>query len=199
MWKNTYVPVRQLTADWHELRKDRITASVAPGCMGVHPYMTPRKAWRIIVEGEECISNWYMLHGREMEPVAVSLYEQETGHLCRECGFFFLTDHPWLGASPDRTVGKDGLLEVKCSGLEHDCPSPHWVMQAQVQLICTGREWCDLVHYREGIIQIWRVDRSGLEQLFGRLLQWYTDHVETKKCPEKRSRHHRQDDSLPKA
>ena len=39
MWKNTYIPVKQLDAEWHELRQGRITASVAPGCLGIHPYI----------------------------------------------------------------------------------------------------------------------------------------------------------------
>ena len=100
-----------------------------------------------------------MVHGREMEPAAVALYESESGRLCRECGFFLSGRSPLVGASPDRTVGKDGLLEVKCSGLEHDRPSPHWVMQAQVQLICTGRGVVRPGPLPGGNIQIWRVDR----------------------------------------
>lgn len=59
-----------------------------------------------------------------------------------------------MGCSPDRLVGSDGLLEVKC-------PAPHthkhylrrqridtrYYPQVQGQLLITGRRWVDFFSY----------------------------------------------------
>jgi putative phage-type endonuclease len=184
----TYYPVRQLSREWEELHAMRITASIAAGALGKNPYQGPRQAWRMVMGIEPHKSSWYMLHGREFEPVAVKCYEQQTGRECKECGFFVPTFAPWLGASPDRTVGSNGLLEVKCSGKIHGECESHWRVQATVQLICTGRDWCDVCHYRGGTVSIWRVDRTDCESTLAALEQWHRDYVLTKTPPPMRPR-----------
>ncbi len=59
-----------------------------------------------------------------------------------------------FGASPDRLVGEDGIIQIKCP-----TPKTHlkWltagtipvehVPQMLAELACTGREWCDFVSY----------------------------------------------------
>lgn len=62
-------------------------------------------------------------------------------------------DHPTIkmsGASPDRLVGTDGLLEIKCPAshthiatLLGEPIDPDYITQMQWQMSCTGRAWCD--------------------------------------------------------
>lgn len=95
-----------------------------------------------------------MLHGIETEPEARSMYELETGNDVVLTGFIRHPENPFLGASPDGLVGKDGLIEIKCPTqttftryqYENIVPSDYRP-QMLVQLICTGRKWCDFVAY----------------------------------------------------
>jgi predicted phage-related endonuclease len=65
-----------------------------------------------------------------------------------ECGCFY---NDFFVASPDRFVGKDGLLEIKIvkdntfvDVLMNGVPEKHWD-QIQGQLWASGRKWCDYV------------------------------------------------------
>lgn len=93
-----------------------------------------------------------MKRGTKLEPAAIAEYEWQTGNLCDLAPFI---PHPTLlaGASPDRLVGNDGLVEVKCPGevvhLETwrtGMPAEH-MPQVQGQLWITGRRWADFVSY----------------------------------------------------
>jgi len=54
-----------------------------------------------------------MERGTALEAEGVAYYELTTDLEAAPCGFA-LTDDGLAGASPDRLVGLDGLLEVKC-------------------------------------------------------------------------------------
>lgn len=93
-----------------------------------------------------------MERGKELEVKAVQFYELETGNKTEKIGFC-LRDDGAVGASPDRLVGADGLLEIKCpgpvqhilyllSGLDAD-----YRCQVQGQLWITGRQWLDFLSY----------------------------------------------------
>lgn len=66
-------------------------------------------------------------------------------------------DHPKIaksGASPDRLVGADGLLEVKCpkththlDTLLGGAIDPDYLTQMHWQMACTGRLWCDFISF----------------------------------------------------
>lgn len=97
-----------------------------------------------------------MQWGIDHEAEAAAAYEALTGAMLSGTGKEFIR-HPtieWLGASPDRFVGDDGLVEIKCPGsVTHitrlrtrEIPEQYrW--QMNVQLLCTGRKWCDFVDY----------------------------------------------------
>lgn len=61
-----------------------------------------------------------MQRGKDMEPVAVRVYEKQTGLVCKEVGFGLHDTYDWLGISPDRfvMVGRKRRkgIEVKCPG-----------------------------------------------------------------------------------
>lgn len=165
----------QRTPAWHAFRHGRLTASVAAACLGKSPWCSPKKAYRMIAGTEPHVSNYYIEHGREMEPIARAQYTEDTGREVKETGFWERSDAPWLGASPDGLVHPDGCLEIKVSRAVHGLLPDHWRIQAQVQLLCTGREWCDVYHWFDGTVQLWRVGTGGLDDLLYRLKCWYDE------------------------
>lgn len=91
--------------------------------------------------------------GNELEPNAAQFYELQMD--CEVAPVGFITnDAKTMGCSPDRLVGDDGLLEIKC-------PAPHthvqymlngkidqkYYPQIQGQLLVTDRQWVDLISY----------------------------------------------------
>ena len=98
----------------------------------------------------------WMTRGSAMEAEAVAFYELQRGEDTRAVGFV-TTDDGLAGASPDRLVGDDGLLEIKCPSaavhvgylLEVE-PRKYWP-QLQGQLWVTGRAWVDFLSYCPGL------------------------------------------------
>lgn len=97
--------------------------------------------------------------GHDLEAVAVSWYEFDRDVETKKVGF--ITDDDGLfGCSPDRLVGGNGLLEVKCLKAENHIkmmgfvndkkvmPSPY-VAQCQGQMMIAERSWCDLLFFHD--------------------------------------------------
>lgn len=112
--------------------------------------------------------SFWMEWGTENEPYAVAAYEAMRGVKTELVGFVWPDDHSRYGCSPDRLVGDDGLLEVKC-------PKPETVIeyhvngvfpsdykpQVQGQLFITGREWCDFFAFHPKLTPfVIRVERD---------------------------------------
>jgi len=115
-------------------------------------------------------SGW-MQRGKELEQEAVCDYELMNDIETKPVGFV-TTDDGLMGCSPDRLVGDDGLLELKC-------PAPQTLIgvliasrkntieprrselkairkyypQIQGQLYVTGRKWCDLSIYHPDLFR----------------------------------------------
>jgi hypothetical protein len=75
-----------------------------------------------------------MVRGTEMEPEAVEYFEKQTGLVCEEVGFVPFGDH--AGGSPDRYIGDEDLLEVKCP----------WTLEKQIDYLELTDQW-DLKRY----------------------------------------------------
>lgn len=99
--------------------------------------------------------------GHEMEPTAANTYAEIHGVDLRVVGFV-TTDDGEVGASPDRLVGEDGLLQIKCpytpyTHLDYLFSPKHWSFvqehypQVQGEMLVTGRRWCDLVSFHPGL------------------------------------------------
>lgn len=94
--------------------------------------------------------------GNELEEEAAARYALETDTNPEKVGLCLMDDLP-IGASPDRLVGDDGLLEIKCPGpkamvaylLNREALVDEYRCQVQGQLWVTGRAWCDLYPYNE--------------------------------------------------
>jgi len=94
---------------------------------------------------------WGSEHEDEAVDYLVERYPQYNPELSR----FY--DHPTIanfGATPDRELGDNGLLEVKCPTtttflkwvINGVVPEEHRA-QMSAQLLCTGRQWCGFVAY----------------------------------------------------
>lgn len=109
----------------------------------------------------------YMDRGNELEQEAADYYSFQNDIDLIKVGFC-TNDEKTFGCSPDRLIGDDGLLEIKC-------PAPHthvqyllkgevdrgYYPQIQGQLLVTGRKWCDWLSYNPDMPSlIIRVERD---------------------------------------
>lgn len=114
-----------------QLIAERLTGSVARG------YVSAEMQWGTDHEADACAAYAFM-HDAELA----------------ETGFVL---HPAIdgsGASPDRLVAADGLLEVKCPNtathldtLLSGVVPQRYQPQMQWQMACTGRQWCDFASF----------------------------------------------------
>jgi len=142
--------------EWLQARCGVITASNFATAIGsgktMQSYMYKLAAERITGEVAEMYKNDAMQRGNDLEPVACKEYEFEHNTTVQETSLWLLDDD--IGASPDRLIGDDGLLEIKCP-LAHThvgyldklkLPSIYKA-QVQGQMWVTDRQWCDFVSY----------------------------------------------------
>lgn len=164
----------QRTPEWFAARLGKVTASRVADVMaktakgpgaGRANYMAELLCERLTGQQAERFSNAAMDWGTVTEPQARAAYEFITDLAVVETG---LVDHPTIpmfGASPDGLVGDDGLIEIKCPNtathietlLSETVPGKY-MTQMQVQMICTGRAWCDFVSFDPRLppdLQIW--------------------------------------------
>ena len=95
----------------------------------------------------------WMERGQALEESAVQFYELKTDIETVKIGFV-TDDRRTMGCSPDRLVGNDGLLEIKCPAphthvgylLNNKVDRKYWP-QVQGQLLVTGRKWVDWMSY----------------------------------------------------
>jgi putative phage-type endonuclease len=155
--------------EWLFARHGRMTASLAAAALGLSAWQSPQSAYRCIVGLEEPVTTWLMIHGREFEGVAADLWAAENDREVCTTGLWIHPDEPWLAASPDRLVEPDGLLEVKCGKTPYESLPDSWWVQCQVQMMCTGEQWCDVVHYIGGRIKTYHVLPEDHEQIMSQL------------------------------
>lgn len=144
--------MEQRTAEWWNARSLKLTASnaytIAVNGVGLATYCQ-----RIIDEaknGVKVLNNPHIQRGIELEPRAIDKYENQKIRRVSKCGFLTNDKYKQSGASPDGLVGKNGLIEVKCPNDEkyqqllfkmkiEKC----YLYQMVMQLMITGRVWCD--------------------------------------------------------
>lgn len=110
----------------------------------------------------------WMIRGQELEDKAIESYEFATNRETSPGGFIE-TDDAAYGCSPDRLVGEDGILEMKCPAPNThvgylDDPISMWIAkqpQVQGQMLISGRAWVDLVSYHPELpLLVYRVKRD---------------------------------------
>jgi len=164
----------QGTPEWLAERAGKVTASMISAVLmdaktaGYRDYQAQLVA-EILTgkpQGSD-YTNAHMAFGTEMEPLARSAYEAETGFSVDEVG---MCQHPTIeraGASPDGLVGNSGLVEIKCPKVSTHLAyliagvvPAGYKNQMMWQMACTGRDWCDFVSFRPDLpenLQLFKV------------------------------------------
>jgi putative phage-type endonuclease len=159
-----YINIEQGSDEWKQARLGHVTASNMADVMskgkgsaeavGRYKYKVKLVAERLTQTAGESFTNAAMEWGIEQEQFACIEYEASRNVFVERTGFWVHPEIQWLGVSPDRLVGDDGLIEVKCPNttthlgylFENKIPSDYY-KQIQCQLWVTGRQWCDFVSY----------------------------------------------------
>src|SRR5262245_1250934 len=154
----------QSTDEWRKARLGRVTASRVSSVMARTKfgswgatrdnYMAELISERLTGAPVEHFVSAAMQWGKDTEAEALAAYEFSTD---RDVGLVGFVQHPSIkmaGASPDGTVGEDGLIEIKCPNTATHIDSllgvpwpEKYMMQVQWQMACAGRQWCDLCSY----------------------------------------------------
>lgn len=148
----------QGSEEWFAIRRGKLTASsakvIATRGRGLDTLVFEKVAEILTGMSKQFYTNGDIERGHELEAMARNSYELETGKKVVEVGFCELDKN--VGASPDGLVGKDGLVEIKCKNdanfvkyLYNGKIDPAHVMQMQMQMLVTGREWVDYVMFNE--------------------------------------------------
>ena len=157
------IHIEQGTDEWKRARLGYVSASNLDAVMakGKSGEATTRKNYKIRLVAErltgdigDSYSNAAMEWGVQTESQAAMAYEVAKETLLDKTGFWKHKQIQWLGCSPDRLVGNDGLVEIKCPNttthidywLAKKVPS-EYVKQVQGQLWVMEREWCDFVSF----------------------------------------------------
>ena len=155
--------MEQRTEEWFEARMGCVTASRTADVMAKTKsgyaasranYMAELICERLTCERQGGFSSAAMQWGTETEPQARMAYEIITGATVVETGFVLHPEIAGFGASPDGLIGDDGLIEIKCPNtathidtLLADKVPTKYIIQMHVQMLCTGRAWCDFVSF----------------------------------------------------
>ena len=170
-----YREIQQGSAAWLELRAGRPTASQfhriltpsgKPSTQAtdyLHGLLAERMMGHPLVEH---VSLW-MQRGADLEGEAVTFYEFQRELTTERLGFV-TNDAGTIGASPDRLVGADGLLEIKVPKdsthvgyLLSEPVDQAYYPQIQGQLWIAERQWLDMLSYHpEMPPALIRVDRD---------------------------------------
>lgn len=163
--------IEQLSDEWFEKRKGKITGSKVGAILGLSPHNKTADVLRAMVREyhgapSEFEGNAATGWGNANEAGATLDYELDTGNKVEKAPF--VEFRPWLGASPDGYVGTDGLVEIKCpygkreiedeSEFSSIDDQPHYYAQIQIQLLCTGRQWCDFYQWAPKAQKLERVE-----------------------------------------
>ena len=174
--------MKQGSAEWLQARVGKVTASRVHDVVGrskrdqkplqaYHDYLAELVAERLTLQTYEHYVNAAMEWGIEQEEFAATAYEVASGEFVDTIGY---VEHPTIdgaGASPDRLVGDDGLVEIKCpttgthiKTLLSETIDPKYIAQMQWQMACTGRLWCDFVSYDPRLPEEYRLFIKRVER-----------------------------------
>ena len=192
----------QGSSEWFMARLGKVTSSRVKDVMskgkGGKPsatrknYMMQLLCERLTGEREEGFTSAAMQRGTDLEPVARSAYEIETGNTVTESGFIVHPAFEWTGTSPDGLVGEDGLVEIKnpntaqhIACIQSGKYDEKYFWQMQHQMWCTGRLWCDFASFDDRLPEqlqlfVCRLERDeqAIEEMRNEILD-FLDELET--------------------
>ena len=109
--------VEQRSKEWFDLRLGKVGGSEAIGLTTparLKTLINVKLAEMLTGQAEQVFVNDAMQYGIDTEPIVVGLYEKEQFITTTEVGGISNDNYPTAFLSPDRLVGDDGALEVKC-------------------------------------------------------------------------------------
>lgn len=121
-----------------------------------------------------------MEHATNTEDEAALYYEGVMRQMVEPVGFVLHPKYDFTGASPDRLVGSEGVLEIKCPAttthleyIDAGTIPAEYLPQVAWELACTGRKFVDFVSYDP------RIQADSLRFFWRRLgrdeLEWGKD------------------------
>jgi len=148
--------MEQGTNEWFSVRLGKMTASnaqaIGAGGKGLNSYIYEVMAEYFSSAEKERFENEHTERGNLLEQDARDRYEQVQSVKVDTVGFIEYNEYS--GCSPDGLVGEDGLVEIKCKSdvnylhyLMDGIIDTKYVWQMQMQMLITGRTWCDYVVY----------------------------------------------------
>jgi len=148
--------IEQGTQEWFDLRKGKLTASNATAIgaagAGLKTYCKEIVLELIGIEKEQ-YTNSDIERGNQLESVARSAYEFQTGLTVDEVGFITNDKYPNSGMSPDGLIESNGGCEIKARnnskhfglilGETKEIP----INQIQMSLLISERKWWDFISF----------------------------------------------------
>jgi len=163
------------TSEFHRL----VTPSKGELSRQADSYANEKVAEVIMGYQAESYTSEWMERGKETEEEAANSYALIHNTPLEQVGFV-VNEERTAGCSPDRLVGKDGLLEIKClkpanhvqalyDYRENGKVDKTYYSQIQGQLWITGRTWVDNLYYCPGMDDI--IHRFERDEPFIRKLE----------------------------
>lgn len=149
--KNMKLP-EQRTAEWYEMRKDKLTASSLGSAISNCHFQTRDELILGKIEDKPYEPNPITEWGVKYEDVAIIFYEELYNVNVLEFGMIPHPDFNAFGASPDGICDDTGNYEYVGRMVEIKCPPkrkftktvpPHYLMQVQGQLEVCDLDECD--------------------------------------------------------
>lgn len=153
----------QRSPHWYAERIGRITSTSAKVIVNPRATDSGRKTLKGELVAEMACADYkdvpdtfWMRHGREMEPYAISEYEFHTNLVVAPGTFQVSSVNDLMGDSPDGVVGfAEGCLEAKCPNRENHAyvlanNEPYdtaYKWQMLWHLLVGQYKWCDFVSY----------------------------------------------------
>jgi len=148
----------QGSQEWLDARKGHVTGShaceIGNNGKGLDTYILELMSEYYSSGEREYYTNADMERGTELEELAASMYEIENDVTLEKVGFVEYNDY--AGCSPDRFIGEDGLVEIKCPNDKNyfkflldgeKAIDSKYLWQMQMQMLVTGREYCIFIAY----------------------------------------------------
>lgn len=181
----------QGSSEWHEFRKGKIGASMAPAIMGVSPFQTKKQLWEELVFETKRPPTRAMQRGIELEEKARKWFNQKLGTNYAPAVVQSIA-HPDLIASLDGYYedqgGKPHICEIKCPGeATHrealagkipECYHP----QLQMQMDLVGTDQMVYVSFDgiDGVMLTCKRDKDYCVDLLASVLSFYSSTISMK-------------------
>lgn len=172
---NYWHRLTQGSAEWHDLRRGMLTASVmnealTPATLKlanndkVRTLIYKMAAERVVKLPADNFVSYAMERGH-LEQVEARIAYSEAYEPATECGFITNTSLGFpVGYSPDGLIGDHGLIEIKSRDAKFQMQTiveymadpiadqipREFMLQVQTALWVTERPWCDFVSYSNG-------------------------------------------------